>query len=83
MKLIGTLIVLIVALVAPPGFAEDETPAVAEVFACTYADGMGWNDVEQAAKVYAAGLKKLGGGFEETRSFAWRPYRGNVLFDFV
>ena len=83
MKLIGTLIVLIVALVAPPGFAEDETPAVAEVFACTYADGMGWSDVEQAAKVYNAGLKKLGGGLEETRSFTWRPYRGNVPFDFL
>lgn len=83
MQVIGTLIILIVALAATPGFAEDETPAVAEVFACSYVDGKGWSDVEQAAKVYNAGLKKLGGGLEEMRSFAWRPYRGNVSFDFL
>jgi len=79
----ATLIVLILALVAPPGFADDETPAVAEVFACTFVDGKNWSDVERAAKSYNAGLKKVGNGLEEIRSFAWIPYRGNVSFDFL
>jgi hypothetical protein len=79
----ATLIVLILALVAPPGFADEETPAVAEVFACTYLDGKNWSDVERAAKSYNAGLKKVGNGLEEIRSFAWFPYRGNVQFDFL
>jgi hypothetical protein len=80
---IGVLIILGLALVAPAAFAQDETSAVAEVFVCTYVDGKGWSDVEQAAKVYNAGLKEVGGGLEEMRSFAWRPYRGNVSFDFL
>jgi hypothetical protein len=83
MHKLATLIVLIVALVAPPGLADEQTPAVAEIFACTYVDGKDWSDVEIAAKVYNAGLKKLGNGFEELRSFAWIPYRGNVAFDFL
>ena len=83
MHKMATLIILILALVAPPVLADEETPAVAEMFACTYVDGKGWSDVEAAAKVYAAGLKELGNGFEELRSFAWTPYRGNVAFDFL
>jgi hypothetical protein len=79
----GTLIVLILALVAPPGFADEETSAVAEIYACSYVDGKDWSDVEKVAKSYAAGLKKLGNGLEEIRSFAWIPYRGNVPFDFL
>lgn len=83
MQKMATLIVLILALVAPPVSADEETTAVAELFACTYVDGKGWSDLEAAAKVYAAGLKELGDGFEELRSFAWIPYRGNVAFDFL
>lgn len=79
----GTLIVLVLALVAPPGFADEETPAVAELFACTYLDGKDWSDVEKVAKSYNAVLKRLGNGLEELRSYAWTPYRGNVPFDFL
>jgi hypothetical protein len=83
MQKIATLIVFILALVAPPAMAEEQTSAVAEVFACTFVDGKDWSDVEMAAKVYNAGLKKLGNGFEELRSFAWIPYRGNPPVDFL
>ena len=77
-----SLIVLILAFVAPPAFA-DETPAVAEIFTCHYLDGKDWSDVEKVAESYNAQLKKLGNGLEEIRSFAWIPYRGNVPFDFL
>jgi len=32
--------------------AADETPPVAEVFACTYQDGKGWSDVERSERFY-------------------------------
>ena len=59
----------------------DETEAVAELFACTYLDGKGWDDVEAANEQYKAALKKV--GMEEINSFAWRPLRGTPPIDLL